>query len=326
MVGEPLHAILPGEKQPTNSRRLIGHSAPIYGLSFSPSIGGSEHLESALSTSPKLLLSCSSDKTIRLWSLETWSCLVVYKGHDGPVWDVRWGPFGHYFATCGRDKTVRIWGQDHISFLRMMIGHDTSVNNVTWHPNGAYIFSSSDLSDKTVRMWAFTTGECVRVFTGHLDFISALECSNDGKVLASADCSGTIILWDIVTGSPIKRCKGHGKGGIWSLSFSVESTLLVSGGADSTVRTWDIEVPINPHKLNDGEIVTGSAIADTARTSSNPATNSSTTATATGTKKRNKDTTITPDQINAFPTKKTPVYKVKVTRMNLVIASGCYLP
>ncbi|CCU80256.1 putative transcription initiation factor TFIID [Blumeria hordei DH14] len=327
MVGEPLHVILSGEKQPTNSRRLIGHSAPVYGLSFSPAIAGSEHVDSALSTRPKLLLSCSSDKTIRLWSLETWSCLVVYKGHEGPVWDVRWGPFGHYFATCGRDKTVRVWGQDHISFLRMMVGHDTSVNKIAWHPNGAYIFSASDLSDKSVRMWAFTTGECVRVFCGHLDFISALACSPSGKILASADCSGTIILWDIITGLPTKRCKGHGKGGIWSLSFSVESTILVSGGADCTVRTWDIEISNDPHKSPEGEVLTSSCQTEGTRanSTSGPSTNSNTVP-ATGAKRKPKDTTITPDQISAFPTKKTPVYNVKVTRMNLVLASGCYLP
>lgn len=329
MTGEPLHAILSGENQPTNSRRLIGHSASVYGLSFSPSISGSEEPNSALSTNPKLLLSCSSDKTVRLWSLETWSCLVVFKGHEGPVWDVRWGPFGHYFATCGRDRTIRAWSQDHISFLRLMVGHDTSVNKVAWHPNGAYLFSASDLSDKTVRMWALTTGECVRVFSGHLDFISAIECSPSGKILASADCSGTIILWDIVTGSSIKTCKGHGKGGIWSLSFSVESTLLVSGGADCTVRTWDIEVPTNAHKLAEGEVVSGNNQADNNRTSPSstvPSGTTTNTSATSGTKKRSKDTTITPDQISTFPTKKTPVYKVKVSRMNLVMASGCYLP
>ena len=34
--------------------------------------------------------------------------------------------------------------------------------------------------------------------------------------------------------------RGHGKGGVWSLSWSVESSVLVSGGADMTVRVWDV--------------------------------------------------------------------------------------
>ena len=34
----------------------------------------------------------------------------------------------------------------------------------------------------------------------------------------------------------------------------------------------------------------------------------------------------TPDMISDFKTKKSPVYKVRFTRMNLVVAGGAYLP
>lgn len=330
MHGDPLPSVIaagPNDPPPSSSRRLIGHSAPVYNVSFSPSIAGPDNADASVpSTAPKLLLSASSDKTIRLWSLEAWTCLVVYKGHEGPAWNVRWGPFGHYFATCGWDKTVRVWGQDHISYLRLMVGHDSSVNQVAWHPNGAYIFSASDGVDKTVRMWAFTTGDCVRVFSGHNEFITALECSPNGKILASADGGGTIILWDIAKGTMIKRCRGHGKGGIWSLSFSVESTVLVSGGADGTVRLWDIEVPADPYKNGDGEIIGSGGQSDATRLNGAATGSQPSAAAGVGSKKKGKDTMITPDQISAFPTKKSPVYKVKFTRMNLIMAGGCYLP
>jgi len=343
--GDPIPSITPNST-PSSSRRLIGHSASVYSISFSPSIESPEGSdENTPSTAPKLLLSSSSDKTIRLWSLEAWTCLVVYKGHEGPVWNVRWGPFGHYFVSCGWDKTVRVWGQDHISYLRMMVGHDSNVSQIAWHPNGAYVFSASDQVDKTVRMWSFTTGECVRVFSGHSEFVSALECSPNGKILASGDGGGSIILWDLAKGTQIKRCRGHGKGGIWSLSFSVESTVLVSGGADGTVRLWDIEVPADHTKSNDGEVISTGGQADASRIT-NTSVSGQTAAAGVGAKKKvcvnhlstlgcrtqhltpkqGKDTTITPDQILAFPTKKSPVYKVKFTRMNLVLAGGCYLP
>jgi len=327
--GDPLPSALKHDTEPTSSRRLIGHSAAVYAVSFSPSIAASDNAEDAsASTAPTLLVSCSADKTVRLWSLETWTCLVVYKGHDGPVWNVRWSPFGHYFATCGWDKTVRVWGQDHISYLRMMVGHDSSVNQIAWHPNGAYVFSASDMADKTVRMWSFVTGECVRVFSGHTDFISALECSPSGKILASADGGGSIILWDIASGQQIKRCRGHGKGGIWSLSFSVETSVLISGGADGTVRLWDIEVPSDSQKTADGEVIGTGGQSDANRINGAVGSGQAAggAAAAGGGKKKGKDTMITPDQISAWPTKKSPVYKVKFSRMNLALAGGCYLP
>lgn len=324
MNGDPLVSIIkpkPGDPAPTSSRRLIGHSATVYAVSFSPSIARADDAtKDTPATNPRLLVSCSSDKTIRLWSLETWTCLVVYKGHEGPVWNVQWGPFGHYFATCGWDKTARIWAQDHISALRLLVGHDSSVNQVAWHPNGAYIFSSSDGVDKSIRMWSFVTGECVRVFVGHIESATTLVCSPDGKILASGDNSGMIILWDLAKGTLIKRCRGHGKGGVYSLSFCVESTVLCSGGADGTVRVWDVELPADGGKV-DGEVVGTAGQTDATRITATSG------AGGTGvTKKKGKDTTVSPDQISAFPTKKTPVYKVKFTRMNLVLAGGCYNP
>lgn len=321
------------DKPPTASRRLVGHSAPVYSVSFSPSIANSDSGNKTASTAPKLLLSSSSDKSVRLWSLESFMCLVVYKAHEGPVWNVRWSPLGHYFASCGHDKIVRVWTQDHISYVRMMVGHDTNVNQVAWHPNGAYVFSASDEADKTVRMWSIATGACVRIFPGHTDFISALECAPNGKILASADGAGTIILWDLEKGTQIKRCRGHGKGGIWSLSFSAESTVLASGGADGTVRIWDVNVPTDPYKNADGDgniIGTGGQTEATRITGAAPvqggAGPSGVAGGSGGSKKKGKEIAVTPDQISAFPTKKSPVYKVKFTRMNLVMAGGCFLP
>jgi len=327
--GDALPSVVSGgqdQQPPSSSRRLIGHSGAVYSVSFAPAIATPDDLGPVPSTGPRLLLSSSADSTIRMWSLEAWTCLVVFKGHQGPVWNVRWGPHGHYFSSCGWDKTVRVWSQSQISFLRILVDHQTSVSQLAWHPNGLYVFSAGDQADRAIRMWNIINGECVRKFPGHPNSATTLECSPDGKILASADTDGSIFLWDILTGTIIKKCRGHGKGGVWSLSFSVESTVLTSGGADGTVRVWDVNMPADPHKGGmDGETVATGGQADatrlTAASGIQPASGG-----MGGTKKKGKDIVVTPDQISAFPTKKSPVYKVKFTRMNLIIAGGCYLP
>ena len=58
-------------------KSLIGHSGPVFGVSFSPD--------------KYYLISGGEDGTIRLWCLLTFSCLVCYKGHNGPIWDVKFG-------------------------------------------------------------------------------------------------------------------------------------------------------------------------------------------------------------------------------------------
>ena len=308
----------PNDPQPSSSRRLIGHAGPVYAVSFSPSTASSD--PTAPSTAPRYLLSSSADKTVRLWSIDTWSCLVVYKGHDHPVWDVTWGPFGHYFITGSHDRTARLWTTDHISCLRIFAKHDQDVDTVCFHPNNAYIFTGS--CDKTVIMWSVSTGNSVRMFTGHTGNITTLACSPSGKILASADDVGTIILWDLGPGRLLKRMRGHGKGGIWSLSWSVESTVLVSGGADGTVRIWDVA---GPSDAGQGKVIGEGAAGTKIDGVSQVGPQGSGGVTGTG-KKKGKEVVVTPDQISAFPTKKSPVYKVRFTRQNLVVAGGAYLP
>lgn len=353
MDGSPLVSILPENKKPPNNRMLIGHSGPVMGMSFSDAVTWPEHRDgNPLNKSPRLLLSASADGSVRLWNLETWCCMTVYRGHSGPVWKVLWGPYGHYFATACRDGVVRVYTQDQVTSRRDGVGHDSNISAIAWHPNGTYVFSASDHVDRSIRMWSVATGECVRVLTGHVDDISALACAPNGKLLVSADWSGKIFYWDLEKGTLMKKSRGHGKTGILSLSFSAESTALVSGGLDGTVRIWDVELPADGSKAAD-TIGTGGQVLQpatnnhiigndtimvggqpqppppTAGASSSGAAGASTNAGASGSgssKKKGKEAQITADQLSAFPTKKTPLKKVMFTRMNLVVASGCYDP
>lgn len=102
------------ERSGETCRTLCGHSGPVYAVSFSPD--------------RTLLLSCSEDGTIRLWSLQIWTCLVVYKGHMFPIWDVKFSPLGYYFASCSYDRTARLWATDHYQPLRVFAGHFSDVD------------------------------------------------------------------------------------------------------------------------------------------------------------------------------------------------------
>lgn len=224
--GSPLTSILKNdEHSDENTRKLIGHSGSIYGLSFSPD--------------NRYLLSSSEDKTTRLWSLDTYTPLVSYKGHNHPIWDVKFSPFGHYFATASHDQTARLWSCDHIYPLRIFAGHLNDVDTVEFHPNSTYVFTGS--SDKTCRMWDISKGNTVRIFNGHTGPVNTMAVSPDGRWLASAGEDSIINIWDIGSGRRLKSMKGHGRNSIYSLAFSKEGSILISGGADNSVRVWDIK-------------------------------------------------------------------------------------
>ncbi|EEB07456.1 SAGA complex subunit/TATA-binding protein associated factor/transcription factor TFIID complex subunit Taf5 [Schizosaccharomyces japonicus yFS275] len=265
------------------STRLLSHSGPVYGTTFSPD---NRHL-----------LSCSEDRSARLWSVDTKTALVAYKGHTGPIWDVAFGPFGHYFATASHDQTAQLWSCDHIYPLRIFAGHLSDVDCVTFHPNSAYVLTGS--SDKTCRLWDVHRGHSVRVFNGHTHPVNAVAIAPDGHTMASAADDGIIHLWDLGSGRRIKTMRGH-KGSVYSLSFSKESTILVSGGADCTVRVWDVK------KTAASE--TPSSLLDAASFSSPDATLD-----------QNAGDTSS-DQMVALYTRSTPIYSLSFTRRNLCMA------
>ncbi|KAF9535392.1 TFIID and SAGA subunit [Crepidotus variabilis] len=281
------------EKKGSTTRKLIGHSGPVYSVDFDPLSGSA--------APPKYILSCSADATTRLWSLDTMTNVVAFRGHENPVWDVKWSPMGIYFATASRDRTARLWSTDRTSCLRVYAGHLSDVDCVQFHPNSLYLATGS--SDWTARLWDVQRGTCLRVFIGHQGAVSSLAMSPDGKYLASAGEDLAVNLWDLGSGKRIKKMTGH-TSSIYSLAFSAESSLLVSGGADWTVRCWDVKGAGGPRSSS------------SAKSQKN------------GTLRTNgvdDDGTETADLLATFPTKRTPVTNVQFTSRNLCLVGGVSL-
>lgn len=210
------------DRSAETTKTLLGHTGPVYKTSFSPD--------------RSLLLSCSEDGTIRLWSLLIWRCLVVYKGHLSPVWDIEFSPHGYYFVSGGHDKTARLWVTDHYQPIRVFVGHYSDVDCVKFHPNSNYVATGS--SDRTVRLWDCVTGSQVRLMTGHKGSVSVLSFSIEGRFLASAGMDKSVLIWDLAHGHLLAVFGGHSER-IECLAFSRDGNILASGSQDCSIKLWD---------------------------------------------------------------------------------------
>ncbi|EDO33060.1 predicted protein, partial [Nematostella vectensis] len=222
------------DRTASESRRLVGHSGPVFAVSI-------DH-------DNKFLLSCSEDKTIRLWSLFTFTTLVAYRGHNYPVWDVQFCPRGHYFASTSHDRTARLWSTDHQQPLRIFAGHVSDVNVIAFHPNCNYIATGS--SDRTVRLWDIQTGSSVRLFTGHKAAVQSLAFSRNGRHLISSGVDTRLLVWDLAEGTLVAELKGH-TDTVYSLCFSRDGTILASAGLDNCIKLWNTSVFCNQDEDDD---------------------------------------------------------------------------
>eukprot|EP00039_Didymoeca_costata_P007912 m.105346 g.105346 ORF g.105346 m.105346 type:complete len:653 (-) comp13871_c0_seq1:167-2125(-) len=211
------------EAEAEQSKTLIGHSGPVYEVSFSPD--------------NSFLVSASEDGTVRLWNLLTFTNVVCYKGHMNPVWSISFSPLGYYFATASHDRTARLWSTDHIYPLRMFAGHLSDVDVVRFHPNSNYVATGS--TDRSCRLWDVLSGECMRIFEGHTLSVQILAFSDDGQYMASGSDDCTVILWEIASGKRLVTYTGH-KCEIYDLAFSGDGALLSSSSADNTVKIWAV--------------------------------------------------------------------------------------
>ncbi len=89
------------ENSAIDHRTLIGHSGPVFAVSFSPDknfvVSASEDGTGRFFIETTLLINNiifvynikSLKNKVRLWCCLTYTCLVSYKGHNGPAWDVK---------------------------------------------------------------------------------------------------------------------------------------------------------------------------------------------------------------------------------------------
>ena len=192
----------------------------------------------ALAPDGKTLGTGSYDQTARLWNVASARLLFTLEGHRGAVMSVAFSPDGHRLASASLDATVKLWDTASGELRTTFRGHKSWVNSVVFTHDGAELISGS--SDGTVKIWDVRTGrEKATWDTGDAE-VRSVAVSPNGKLLAAGLRYGMVKLWS--GGHERLRFKGH-DGDAWSVTFSPEGGVLISGGGDwnkpGEVKLWN---------------------------------------------------------------------------------------
>ena len=183
------------------------------------------------------LVSCSSDKTLRIWNIATGDCEKVLTGHEDFVSGVISLPDGR-LVSWSNDKTLRIWNVTTGDCEMVLSGHQDAVHEVIALPSGRRLVSWSN--DKSLRIWNVTTGDCENILTGHEKYVCEVLAIPAGRIVSRSQIENTLRIWNVVTGVCVKVLTGHElKINSVILLPSDGCRLLVSCSDDQTLRIWN---------------------------------------------------------------------------------------
>lgn len=220
-----------------------------------------------------MLVSGSTDRTVRVWNLRTNRCTHIFLGHvstvrclqimepqnvnPDPTGPPVWEPPYPLIVTGSRDCTLRVWKLPmpdvDPDFLPNVPNspdgaHQDALENpfhlhlMTGHKQAVRALSGSGRIcvsgsyDGTVRVWDLLAAECKHVLRGHQEKVYSVVYDARRHQCASGSMDGTVRLWSTRTGECIKQLDGHASlVGLLGLSTHA----LVSAAADSSLRVWD---------------------------------------------------------------------------------------
>ena len=90
----------------------------------------------AVTPDGKRAISASSDRTLRVWDLESGQSLAHAQGHKDRVNSVAVTPDGKRAISASSDRTLRVWDLEKGRLVRTLEGHLDVVNAVAVTPDG----------------------------------------------------------------------------------------------------------------------------------------------------------------------------------------------
>jgi WD40 repeat protein len=155
---------------------------------------------------------------------------------------------GNVLVSGGYDGKLNWWDIDKKTKIRTIDAHTKWIRDVKASRDGTFLISVAD--DMIAKIWDAKTGQLRHELRGHeaitptyfTSMLFASAITPDGKHVATADKVGHIVLWNAETGAKVTELqtpgmytwdpvqRRHSIGGIRSLAFSPDGSLLAVGG------------------------------------------------------------------------------------------------
>ncbi|CAM8958641.1 unnamed protein product [Rhodiola kirilowii] len=96
----------------------------------------------------------SSDKTVRLWDVQSGECVRIFIGHRSMILSLAMSPDGRYMASGDEDGTINMWDLSSGRCVTPLLGHTSCIWSLAFSCEGSLLASGS--ADCSVKIWDVT--------------------------------------------------------------------------------------------------------------------------------------------------------------------------
>jgi len=170
--------------------RFTGHTKGVQAIRWFPDTG-------------HLLLSGSYDGKVKIWDAHgSRSVKRTYVGHEAGVRDVSFSHDGRHFLTAAFDRYMRYWDTETGQCVQTLTNRKVPYQ-ARFHPEEHDVFMMA-ASDNRLWQWDLKSGETVQEYNHHLQAVSSVLFTDDGKRFVSTSDDKKMLIWEYGIPVPMK--------------------------------------------------------------------------------------------------------------------------
>jgi WD40 repeat protein len=189
-----------------------------------------------------LVASSGTDKTVRLWNLETGNLVHVFSGHRNQVFDALLTTNQQRVVTYGLDNTIRVWDPGRGDLLHLLQDGGTSFDTAAVSEDGRWV-AGGDFAG-TVHVWSLADGTLRTNFSVGTNSVRDVKFSAGGeRLLVQSGGRLTGWNWPLALKAFDFKCESTNSTApsFWVSRTSPDGRWFAAAGSDHVIRLWEAD-------------------------------------------------------------------------------------
>ena len=171
---------------------------------------------------------------VKLWDTRNWKEITTLR-HDEWVWAVTFSADGKLLATGDASGQVNVWSLQSRQLIAQRQADSNAIYAVRFSPNNQILAGAGYKGQ--IKLWKAPNWQYLGTLRSN-GTVHSISFSPDSRTLASTGYE-SVNLWAVNIGENIATLTGH-TDWVNTTAFSPNGNSLISGGADGTLRIWDV--------------------------------------------------------------------------------------